>query len=238
MEGYFHQLAERALRPTSAVHSIAALPYSRAPEPPPDRLQAAPPFEAAPRIHASEAPDASRTRGRTASEASHVTPILDVEVIEETLQTKQHEAESHPATLAETRPFRDRALQPEPLHEAGERPPRPRLPIHVPIVSTVAGAEERPVKEPVLESERASKRRPAPVAPLRAAPTGRQTTATSTSRAARDSAPEVHIHIGRIELTAVPAPATPRRERPAERKPMSLDEYLGRSRTRKGAEGP
>lgn len=46
-----------------------------------------------------------------------------------------------------------------------------------------------------------------------------------------EAAPEVHIHIGRIELTAAtPAPAAPRREA-ATRKPMSLDDYL-RSRGR------
>ena len=41
------------------------------------------------------------------------------------------------------------------------------------------------------------------------------------------SPPDVHIHIGRIELTAVPEPATPRPTRTA-KKPMTLDEYLER----------
>lgn len=45
-------------------------------------------------------------------------------------------------------------------------------------------------------------------------------------RADAETAPEVHIHIGRIELTAVAPPKPPRRESAAARKPMSLDEYL------------
>jgi hypothetical protein len=43
---------------------------------------------------------------------------------------------------------------------------------------------------------------------------------------AAQSGPEVHIHIGRIELTAAtPAPVV-RREAGAGRKPLSLDAYL------------
>jgi hypothetical protein len=42
-------------------------------------------------------------------------------------------------------------------------------------------------------------------------------------------APDVHIHIGRVELTALMPPAAPRREPTATaKKPMSLDEYLRR----------
>lgn len=37
---------------------------------------------------------------------------------------------------------------------------------------------------------------------------------------------EVHIHIGRIELSAAPAPEPKRREPARTRQPMSLDEYL------------
>jgi hypothetical protein len=40
-------------------------------------------------------------------------------------------------------------------------------------------------------------------------------------------APDVHIHIGRVELTALAPPVPSRRETAsAARKPMSLDEYL------------
>lgn len=44
-------------------------------------------------------------------------------------------------------------------------------------------------------------------------------------------ADEIHIHIGRIEVTAVQEPGTPpRRRKPKGREPMSLDDYLARRR--------
>jgi hypothetical protein len=50
----------------------------------------------------------------------------------------------------------------------------------------------------------------------------------SGQRPAASAAPDVHIHIGRVELTAI-APAAPRRESAANaKKPMSLEEYLRR----------
>jgi hypothetical protein len=49
----------------------------------------------------------------------------------------------------------------------------------------------------------------------------------------RDSSPaEVHIHIGRIELTAVAPPAPPRRQSTPGKPAMSLDEYLQRRERR------
>jgi hypothetical protein len=54
------------------------------------------------------------------------------------------------------------------------------------------------------------------------------------ARGREQSAPDVHIHIGRIELTAVTPPAPPRRPTAATKAAMPLDEYLqrrnGRSR--------
>jgi hypothetical protein len=47
------------------------------------------------------------------------------------------------------------------------------------------------------------------------------------------SQPDVYIHIGRIELTAVPEAAPPRRKAEAGKKPMSLDQYLERRSTPK-----
>ena len=41
---------------------------------------------------------------------------------------------------------------------------------------------------------------------------------------------EVHVHIGRIEVTAVHEAAPERPKRPPARGPMSLDEYLTRRR--------
>jgi len=49
---------------------------------------------------------------------------------------------------------------------------------------------------------------------------------------AADEPAEVHIHIGRIEVTAVPEAPPPRRRPAKKQAPMSLDAYLAaRSRT-------
>jgi hypothetical protein len=51
----------------------------------------------------------------------------------------------------------------------------------------------------------------------------------SGHRDTAEHAPDVHIHIGRVELNAVMAPAASHRAPPANgKKPMSLDEYLRR----------
>jgi hypothetical protein len=52
---------------------------------------------------------------------------------------------------------------------------------------------------------------------------------TNSHAAGAAETPDVHIHIGRVELTALAAPAAPRRKPPASTaSPMSLDEYLRR----------
>jgi hypothetical protein len=47
-------------------------------------------------------------------------------------------------------------------------------------------------------------------------------------RNAHGEPPEVHVSIGRIELTAATPPSAPKRTRDPARKPMSLEEYLER----------
>jgi len=77
---------------------------------------------------------------------------------------------------------------------------------------------------------------PAPLLPPRAAsPTRPAANMPSTpaavprpAPAAADTSTEVHIHIGRIEVTALPTPAPPRRPARERTQPMSLDAYLAR----------
>lgn len=57
---------------------------------------------------------------------------------------------------------------------------------------------------------------------------------TQHTPAATESTTEVHVHIGRIEVTAMQPPATPRPAARTGRPPMSLDEYLAR-RERRGS---
>lgn len=60
---------------------------------------------------------------------------------------------------------------------------------------------------------------PSPSAPARS----RESTAPSG-----EQAPDIHVHIGRIELTAVTAPAAPRQPSQPASKAMPLNEYLQR----------
>lgn len=79
---------------------------------------------------------------------------------------------------------------------------------------------------------------PTPLLPARhpAAATQPPGPAPSSPRAARESTerlPDVHVHIGRIEVTAVPeAPPKPRAKPRTGRAPMSLDEYIARRERR------
>jgi hypothetical protein len=56
----------------------------------------------------------------------------------------------------------------------------------------------------------------------------RERTRQTFDRAALAEPTEVHVTIGRIEVTAMHAPAPPPRKAPDTRAPMSLDEYLAR----------
>lgn len=88
---------------------------------------------------------------------------------------------------------------------------------------------------------RASVPEPGAARPSRA-PDGRSSAHATPARTAAgarapatgpEATPDVHIHIGRIELTAVAPPAASGARRasgPPPRKPMSLDEYLQRRR--------
>lgn len=65
---------------------------------------------------------------------------------------------------------------------------------------------------------------PSPISTHRAAPAQESTSAN----VAPTSLPDVHIHIGRVELSAIHAPAVATRERAAAVKTMTLTDYLNR----------
>jgi hypothetical protein len=113
---------------------------------------------------------------------------------------------------------------------ADARSPRHREPVRVDTQPRRESAWVEAAPEPEHRSPPASREGRERLAPLRPPP-----------RAERERraeilapAPDVHIHIGRVELTALAPPVASRRETAsAARKPMSLDEYL-RKRNRPG----
>lgn len=89
-------------------------------------------------------------------------------------------------------------------------------------------ASARSYDEPDRGSLREASGKPVSADRMAPSPTSRasRTAQTEPASFAAAAAPDVHIHIGRVELTALQAPAprpAPRRE---EKKPMSLEEYL------------
>lgn len=208
MAGFFRDLATRALAPRGNVHPISAAPYS-------------------PRAE-SDLPDAAVWPGATSTTAQAGAPrAATARMPAPDVQEARHDDEDD-ARVPDREPVTRavRAGKTE-LHveHAADREPRATdpQPANAPAVKSPASASPTP----------AAARAPRITTPLRPAPVrARAPVAPAALRVesrsdAEQSAPEVHIHIGRIELTAAPAPAPAKKPREAAtRKAMSLDEYL------------
>lgn len=224
MSGLLRRLAEQALgRGDAAIRPLARIPYVA-------------PLELATETVAV-APDPDRTPvPREAGEGPHADPGADAgsptppEVLVEPRVSQGRTARaqipavggegdhaerpSHAHIVGTAEPGAIEGVQPS----AGDPPadPAPAAPARGPIHLTLPApllAPPPPARSPLLGS-----------APHR--------TASGPAEVRRLSEPEtneVHVHIGRIEVTAVQEapPAKKSRARPT-RKPMSLDEYLAR----------
>lgn len=270
MTRYLHRLAERSLRPASAVHSRLRLPFASipAPEIPPLfeafheatierwRETTATPVmgradgEAAPHsrakrimpqgllkpimtrtpsgIEATLPLHASARRQRAADTPAHdtsSTPILSVDdehhVARHTVPLRSQETDEMGATARGAHP----ALDPNAEHLSAQ------FPTYVAPAGTDPG---QPVRRhnpsDPLVSHYTGRSQLASLLPARLL--GIQPPAWRSTSEIPD-APEVQVTIGRIEVTAVHAPAAPRHPLPPAKKPMSLDEYL----TRRGRRG-
>jgi len=101
-------------------------------------------------------------------------------------------------------------------------------PGHEPPLVVEAGHHKQPSRQ---ASSPTGPGAPEPLLPSVAssAPTS-PATAEQIPSAVSGSPNEVHVHIGRIELTALPLEAAPKPKASEARQPMSLDEYLARRR--------
>lgn len=245
MAGYFRRLAEQTLQPALLVHSAATLPYSQGL---PDEPELSTPTSG--RSGHDEESTARGMGGQPAgspSEHAHAPRSVEVKASGNVLSTEDASrfppqpkqglflptyAEPLQAALAESHLG--------PLHSAQATELRTTI-------ATAAAAKPEPPsgriaakpssRESALRPDKAPSRQ-TPTAATRAPRTpSRSEIATRRSNANAESVPDVHIHIGRIELTAVP-PIAPRRESAPTRKPMSLDEYLQRRRPKDGTRLP
>ena len=139
--------------------------------------------------------------------------------------------QTSPAPQIDSAADRDAASRPlehlVPLFAAPERAaPRPAAPPDVhPRKVADATAPVTPIPAPLLEMvERA--------VPVRITAGSIQPAARPTPIARAGAEPsEVHVHIGRIEVTAVPAPAPPRKRAPAPQRTLALSDYLAKRRS-------
>ena len=231
MSGYLHNLARRALRRTSPLHSVAILPFASAPSLPPQEEESRVALRPLPRKR--ESPDAARDVKPDAANR----PARD----EDAPTRRAPERDPH------------RLLVPEPLVPPPARMAAPLARAH-PLADdsgitprATASATQKPgravaSREPHdTASEGTSP--PQEMASPRVAPerqvmtvTSRRAPATTAIQGPRplqavETATEVHLSIGRVEVAVLAQSPAPKETRPRART-MSLAQYEQRRRER------
>jgi hypothetical protein len=261
MSGLFHRLARQAVGsgPTR-VHTMARLPFVSPPEiqaPPegvaaPKSLSIGLPESTSQPAGASDAvPSTAEARiaaRRTASQetARRTTPISDPASVPESQSSElarygsEHSIDPPPFSAGDE-------ITPASVSDAEAPTPNPLLPLQSEsrrdaaangTSAKVSGKDEAdfqipaPIVDPptaagVVHAEQAAKRPQTTATGVREG--GRRIPGSGTT--ADGEATEVHVHIGRIEVTATQEAEPARRKAPAGPKPMTLDEYLARRRS-------
>lgn len=231
MSGYLTRLAQRALGEAPAVHANASLPFAAPPEP----------------VAEEETPTAPQAK---AAAPRHDKPVRESpeEVVEPPVEQRKlvlgdslEPPRRSPATQALAIPSGAAAAAMEEIGDRGAPPSSDASPdraatSHVEHRAAVDGVPRldagsvsrsevregsRPTIPTRIEARTAMPRASSGIARARATlPPARETAETAPPP------PDVHIHIGRIELTAVPEAPAPRRAQKAAKPPMSLDDYL------------
>ncbi|MFC5569074.1 hypothetical protein ACFPN1_03205 [Lysobacter yangpyeongensis] len=234
MAGFFRQLAQRVHAPAARLHSSAALPYSGARDTPGDADADTWP---------AALPDTSRSLRVDVS--NHIAPARPAGNTPAKSPSSRRDGTKR--SRATTNPVRARS---KPSPRPAERERRTPRSIVEQVVALMPALAPRPPVAPSIAAARPAAASTAPPgaaqpsvpatrrrhkAPMgtsaRAASATRTKSIVAPRRQMPPAAPDVHIHIGRVELTAgSTAPAAPRRESPAERRPMSLDDYLRQRR--------
>ena len=239
MKGYLQRIAATVINPAQSVQPILATVFAAPrsePDPAAGEWPESPTAIAKPTEASRRTPDVEPDRPKT--------PIAETIPFEPLVQTlanpplndppRQPAAAREPQGNTATRVFASRNRKEfrdpvtfEPLvqtlanHSLNDPPAQPAA--GNPVPPAQIGVEPPTETQATVETRRLS---PAIF------PRGRSQTLVNPARGRRSAsneADEVHIHIGRIEVTAVPPAAPPAIPKPVRRSP-NLDEYLSRSR--------
>ncbi len=242
MAGFFRRLAEQALLPTPQLRSAAAAPYAQTEQWGSEESEGLPSIDSLrPESTAGDLPRELESDNRLRV-ASGMATSPEVEPVEEASRPAPARRHNKPTNIEAATP---RVPWISDTQDASARDMRPMEPPAKPTPSRTTtlehpignGVQKPPHRSSPLRPETSQLRITPAATPRASQPQLQPDLTTRIPTAGTDSAPEVHIHIGRIELTAVSPPAAPRRESVSTKKPMSLDEYLQRRHRAKDGTG-
>jgi hypothetical protein len=205
--GFFRELAARAFAPRGAVHPVSAAPYA--------------PRDGAALPDSAVWPGAAPSAGSNAEPQVTALPLDSPDALAAQRAQGEHARRADPEVATPD----VRTVQTELRLTQDDRPAARATRLDP--ASIAAALPDTPPSPAPAETQApriSTPLRPAAIAariPVATAP--RKTSPGDVTQ----PAPEVHIHIGRIELTAAPAPTPAKKPREApRRRAMSLDEYL------------
>jgi len=236
VSGYLHNLARRAVRRTAALHSVATLPFAAELSMPPQEeeshvdirpLARSPDSDGAAkqvgrgtvnRAAQEEGARARRAPERVPPRTRTPEPLLPL-AIEATVRASQPLARARPpAATADTAPLSAAAAASE-----SDR-------------TTFAGKPHEFAQEGLSRWPETTVLHTASAAQVTVVPSRRVTPATaaqgSRPAVAVETATEVHLSIGRVEVAVLAQPPAPKEARPRVNRTMSLAEYERRRRER------
>ena len=237
MAGFFRQTAQRAHASGSQLHSSAALPYAAARE-----AQGAGSW----RDDTLGAPADARSVGVGVGVAAAGSPTATNAL----LRTRDDkETQPLPRKARRSAPIpKNRTVRPSPRSNARASKTLRSIVEHVISIAPPASPPQAKtaflpqVMTPAAATHTSGSTTPTPSSTLRknkpVRPQSRiqkhaaRKKAASPAQQIQANAPEVHIHIGRVELTAnTTAASVPKRESASDRRPLSLDDYLQQRRS-------
>ncbi|THI91945.1 MAG: hypothetical protein CAF41_000495 [Nitrospira sp. CG24A] len=234
MGGSFRQLAEKALHPAPQLRPVALASYGREPRRDASKEQVWPETTHGMRTaDHDQAETSSQQQSHMPSKQPRAVgrPPALMAADQEEPQADARPFSQHPQDDAQTQLTRDHARpQRHKEHRTAQESAQGHQRDHLGATLPTPSSSLRPSIS--RQDHTSSPLRPISVLASRPAVPQARSEANAQARREAEAAPEVHIHIGRIELTAVTPPPASKRESAATKKPMSLEEYLQRQSRR------